>query len=138
MNSLLRIFLNLCRLVLSVTLILSGFVKAIDPRGTQYKIQDYLTALGLEGLLPDWTTLSLSVALSAAEFCLGIFLLFAMHRRMLRHKSPLFRRGRGRFMANSTPRSSPIHPLVVVGQCRRRGRPQIQPHRICTCRHRRS
>ena len=83
MNSLLRIFLNLCRLVLSVTLILSGFVKAIDPRGTQYKIQDYLTALGLEGLLPDWTTLSLSVALSAAEFCLGIFLLFAMHRRLV-------------------------------------------------------
>ena len=81
MNSLFRIFLNLCRLVLSLTLILSGFVKAIDPLGTQYKIQDYLTALGLEGILPDWMTLGASVGLSAAEFCLGIFLLFAMHRR---------------------------------------------------------
>ncbi len=81
MNSLFSIFLNLCRLVLSLTLILSGFVKAIDPLGTHYKIQDYLTALGMEGLLPDWMTLTASVALSAAEFCLGIFLLFAMHRR---------------------------------------------------------
>jgi triosephosphate isomerase len=80
-NSLLRIFLNLCRLVLSLTLILSGFVKAIDPLGTQYKIQDYLTALGMGGVLPDWATLSASVVLSATEFCLGIFLLFAMHRR---------------------------------------------------------
>ena len=83
MNSLLRIFLNLCRLVLSLTLILSGFVKAIDPLGTQYKIQDYLTALGMGGLLPDWATLTISVALSATEFCLGIFLLFAMHRRLV-------------------------------------------------------
>ena len=80
-NSLLRIFLNLCRLVLSLTLILSGFVKAIDPLGTQYKIQDYLTAIGMGEALPDWATLSASVALSATEFCLGIFLLFAMHRR---------------------------------------------------------
>ena len=80
-NRLFSIFLNLCRLVLSLTLILSGFVKAIDPLGTHYKIQDYLTALGMGESLPDWVTLTASVALSATEFCLGIFLLFAMHRR---------------------------------------------------------
>lgn len=74
---------NLCRLVLALTLILSGFVKAIDPLGTQYKIQDYLNALSVPGLLPDWLTLSLSVGLSALEFCLGIFLLFAIHRRLV-------------------------------------------------------
>ena len=59
---------NLCRLLLAVVFILSGFVKAIDPLGTQYKIDDYLT-------------LSLSVLQSAVEFCLGIFLLFAIRRR---------------------------------------------------------
>ena len=61
--------------------ILSGFVKAVDPLGTQYKINDYLTALGMGNWLPDIATLGLSVALSAAEFCLGIFLLFAIRRR---------------------------------------------------------
>lgn len=80
-NRLLRLLLNLCRIAVALTLILSGFVKAIDPLGTQYKIQDYLTALGLGGLIPDWATLTTSVLLSAAEFALGIFLLFAIHRR---------------------------------------------------------
>jgi triosephosphate isomerase len=73
---------NLCRLLLSVTLIFSGFVKAIDPLGTQYKIQDYLGALSLGSLLPDWLTLALSVMLAAIEFILGILLLFAIHRRV--------------------------------------------------------
>ena len=77
------LLVNLCRLVLALTLILSGFVKAIDPLGTQYKIQDYLSALSMPGLLPDWMTLTMSIVLSALEFSLGIFLLFAIHRRLV-------------------------------------------------------
>lgn len=46
------ILTNVCRLVLSVTFILSGYVKAIDPLGTQYKITDYLEALSLNGVFP--------------------------------------------------------------------------------------
>ena len=69
--------------MVSPTLILSGYVKAIDPLGTQYKIQDYLSALSLDGIFPDWTTLGTSVLLSAIEFSLGIFLLFAIHRRLV-------------------------------------------------------
>ena len=38
---------NLCRLVVAVTFIVSGFVKAIDPLGTQYKIEDYAAAVGI-------------------------------------------------------------------------------------------
>ncbi len=83
MNRLLQLLLNICRLVVSLTLLLSGYVKAIDPRGTQYKIEDYLSALSLGGLLPEWATLSASVLLSALEFSLGIFLLFAIHRRLV-------------------------------------------------------
>ena len=83
MNRLLHLLLNICRLVVSLTLLLSGYVKAIDPRGTQYKIEDYLSALSLGGLLPEWATLSASVLLSALEFSLGIFLLFAIHRRLV-------------------------------------------------------
>ncbi len=80
-NRLARIFINICRLAVSLTLILSGYVKAIDPRGTQYKIEDYLAALNMGGILPEWATVSASVLLSATEFCLGVFLLFAIHRR---------------------------------------------------------
>lgn len=69
------ILTNVCRLVLSVTFILSGFVKAIDPLGTQYKITDYLEALSLNGVFPDWIILSASVLLAAVEFTLGILLL---------------------------------------------------------------
>ena len=74
---------NVCRLLLSATFILSGYVKAIDPLGTQYKIKDYLEALSLYGVFPDWLTLTASVALSAAEFTLGILLLFAIQRRVI-------------------------------------------------------
>ena len=78
----LRVVGVLCRLVLTVTFIFSGFVKAVDPLGTQYKIEDYLTAMGLGGILPDIVPLLMSVALAALEFCLGIFLLFAIRRRL--------------------------------------------------------
>ena len=74
---------NACRLVLGATLVLSGFVKAIDPLGTQYKIQDYLTAIGWPGMAPDVMTIGASVLLSAFEFSIGIFVLFAIRRRLV-------------------------------------------------------
>lgn len=76
-----RLLVNLCRFAVALVFIFSGFVKAVDPLGTQYKINDYLTALNLNGLVSDWVTLGMSVGLSAVEFCLGVFLLFAIHRR---------------------------------------------------------
>ena len=78
-----KIAVNVCRLVLAVAFILSGFVKAVDPLGTQYKIHDYLGALGLASYVPDFMTLSASVVLSSAEFFLGICLLFAIRRRLV-------------------------------------------------------
>ena len=77
-----RIIVNLCRLIIAATFIFSGYVKAIDPLGTQYKIQDYLTVLNLRSYIPDWITLSASVGLSAFEFTLGILMLFAIRRRL--------------------------------------------------------
>ena len=80
---LVRVVVNVCRLVLGATLVLSGFVKAIDPLGTQYKIQDYLTAVGWPGIAPDVVTIGASVLLSAFEFSIGIFVLFAIRRRLV-------------------------------------------------------
>ncbi len=78
-----KLAVNIARLILAVAFILSGFVKAVDPLGTQYKIQDYLVAMGLGRLIPDFITLSASVLLSTLEFILGICLLFAIRRRMV-------------------------------------------------------
>ena len=77
-----KLCVNVCRIILAVVFILSGFVKAVDPLGTQYKIDDYLEAMHLGGLLPDMATLGASVLQSAVEFCLGVFLLFAIRRRL--------------------------------------------------------
>ena len=77
-----KAIVNLCRLLLAVVFILSGFVKAVDPLGTLYKMQDYLLAMNLGGWLPDLALLAFAVGLSALEFCLGIFLLFAIRRRL--------------------------------------------------------
>lgn len=85
-----RLIVNLCRFVVALTFIFSGYVKAIDPLGTQYKIQDYLTAMNLSGLLPDIITLATAVILAAIEFCLGVFLLLAMHRRITTRITFLF------------------------------------------------
>ena len=77
------LLVNVCRLVVALTFIFSGYVKAIDPLGTQYKLQDYLEAWQLAAYVPDDVTLLASVALGGAEFCLGVLLLFAIRRRLV-------------------------------------------------------
>ncbi len=74
---------NIGRLLMAATFIFSGYVKAIDPLGTQYKLTDYLQAMGLGSLLPEWTLLVGAVLLAALEFSLGIFLLFAIRRHLV-------------------------------------------------------
>ena len=78
-----KVIVNIARLVLAIVLILSGFVKAIDPLGTQYKIADYLEALHLGQYAPDMMTLGAAILLSAFEFGTGICLLFAIRRRLV-------------------------------------------------------
>ena len=78
-----KIAVNIARLLLAVTFILSGFVKAVDPLGTQYKISDYLTAMHLGQYVSDYLTLTASIIIPAVEFLIGICLLFAIHRRLI-------------------------------------------------------
>ena len=82
MQKIWNVIANVCRIVLALTFIFSGFVKAVDPAGTAYKISDYLTAMGLDGILPEAGAVVASVLLSAVEFACGIFLLFAIQRRL--------------------------------------------------------
>lgn len=75
------LLVNACRIALSMSLIFSGAVKMIDPRGTEYKIKDYALAFGLDDILGLYLPLSLSAALALTEFCLGVNLLFGSNRR---------------------------------------------------------
>ena len=71
---------TVCRFVLAIVFIFSGFVKAIDPLGTQYKIQDYFDAFGWVGVFPDYIPFLASVLLGMLEFCLGVYLFFGIRR----------------------------------------------------------
>ena len=77
-----KILLNLCALLLGVVFIFSGFVKAVDPLGTCYKIEDYIEAFGLVKVVPDFLPLMLSIALCCLEFLIGIMLLLRVRRRV--------------------------------------------------------
>lgn len=84
------IIVNISRLLLSLTFIFSGFVKAVDPLGTQYKLEDYFAAMSLDGIFPSWVFLCGSVLMSALEVMIGIQLLFAINRRIISKLALLF------------------------------------------------
>ena len=69
-----RLVKNLCRIIVGIVFIYSGFVKGIDPLGSDYKFTDYFNAFGMGWM--NVTTLFFSFALSLAEFLIGIALLF--------------------------------------------------------------
>jgi len=75
------IIVNIARVILALTFIFSGFVKAIDSLGSQYKIKEYIEVLHMSSYVPDWVQLLLSIGLSAVEFTLGVLLLLAIQRR---------------------------------------------------------
>ena len=71
---------NVCRFLLAAAFIFSGFAKSVDPLGSQYKIQDYLSAFGMASWFPSLFPLLGGISLSAIEFSVGIFLFFGVRR----------------------------------------------------------
>ena len=80
-SKLLVVVVNVCRLLLAATFIFSGFVKANDPLGTVYKLEDYVHAMAWF-TLPDTFLLGCAVLLALFEFILGVYLLFGMKRKI--------------------------------------------------------
>lgn len=79
----LSVLINTLRFVLAAVFLFSGFVKAIDPLGTVYKLGDYLESFGLSAIVPHGVLMIATVLLCIFEFTIGICLLFAIRRRAM-------------------------------------------------------
>ena len=77
----LKILINIARVLLGLTFVFSGFVKAVDPLGSMYKINDYLDAFGWV-YFKDMSFL-MSFLLPATEFFLGLALLLGIYKRTI-------------------------------------------------------
>ena len=71
---------NISRVVLALVLVFSGFVKAVDPKGTMYKLQEYAETFSIDAFSNDWL-LFFAIVLAAAEFLIGVFLLMGVYRK---------------------------------------------------------
>ena len=78
--TILKILSLVSRLLVGSTFIFSGFVKAIDPLGTTYKIQDYLEVMGLSFF--SELALVAAFALITAEFLAGALLIVNVNLKL--------------------------------------------------------
>ena len=75
-----KIITEICRLILGVTFLYSGTVKAIDPYGGRIIIEEYFNAFGLTALNP--VAMFAYINLSAIELLLGLCLITAVYRKL--------------------------------------------------------
>ncbi|MGB1284848.1 MAG: DoxX family protein [Polaribacter sp.] len=70
-----KLLVQIARIIVGVLFIFSGFVKIVDPIGSQYKFEEYFSeaVLNLEFLIPY--ALPFAIFLIIAEIILGVALL---------------------------------------------------------------
>lgn len=83
-----KMIVELSRVIVGATFMFSGFVKAVDPLGFTYKIQDYLIELNLTELFS--LAFPAAVIMVVAEFALGVLLLLGIYRKATTHLIGLF------------------------------------------------
>ena len=74
------VIVNVCRWLLALVLMLSGFLKAVDPVGAAHKLQEYATAFSIDGVSGAWL-LAAAVVQAAVEFLIGLYLFLGVYRR---------------------------------------------------------
>ena len=72
---------NICRIIVGLTFVFSGFVKAVDPWGTALKVNEYLSIYGIEQLQP--LSMIFSIWLCGAELMMGLMLTFKVRTRLI-------------------------------------------------------
>lgn len=74
-----NVSINALRFTLALVFAFSGFVKAVDPMGTVYKMADYAEAFSLS--LPAGLLFVGAILLITIEYVMGICLFFGLYRR---------------------------------------------------------
>lgn len=97
-----------CRWFIGIVFLFSGFVKAVDPIGTNYKICDYLEAFGL----PELSVLALPAAFAMimVEFTIGFNMIFSLKLKVTSIVAALF-------MAVMTPLTLYLAVANPVSDC---------------------
>lgn len=80
----------LCQIILGVSFAFSGFVKAIDPLGSTYKIEDYLSAFGPFFENFAFLAFPASILLAAVEFTMGVNFLLNANIKLTKWCAVLF------------------------------------------------
>lgn len=75
-----KILANVSRILTGLLFIFSGFVKAVDPIGSQIKFTEYFEAFGLNFLSDG--ALGFGVLLSVSELLIGLFLLYKIRIKL--------------------------------------------------------
>lgn len=81
-----KIISTILRAIFGAVFIYSGFVKAVDPWGTAYKIEDYLSAFSMSGLADfiPWLPIVASILLCCMEFMIGVLIFFGFYRKPIK------------------------------------------------------
>jgi len=74
-----KVIAIVARIVLGAMFIFSGFVKAIDPWGSTYKLIDYFTAFNMMWMQP--AAFVLAIVQNATEFVIGVALVLGLRMR---------------------------------------------------------
>ncbi|MDR0541486.1 MAG: DoxX family protein [Dysgonamonadaceae bacterium] len=83
-----KIAVEICRILIALVFVFSGFVKAVDPWGSAYKFQDYFAVWNFTFL--DFLALPASFSLATLEFTLGVCLLVGIYRKIASRLTFLF------------------------------------------------
>ena len=75
-----RVITSFLQNFVGILFVFSGFVKAVDPMGTSYKMHEYFEAMHLEFMNPFSTFLA--VAMITAEIALGVALLIGWRSKI--------------------------------------------------------
>jgi len=69
-----KVFRTICRILIGIVFVFSGFVKGVDPMGTVFRMEDYFVAFGIPWA--SYFALPLTIFMITLEFTIGFSLLF--------------------------------------------------------------
>ena len=81
----------LLRAIFGGVFIFSGFVKAVDPWGTAYKIEEYIAVFGMNWITDSmpWISIVVSILMSSIEFIIGVLIFFGFFSKLSKYSAAI-------------------------------------------------